>query len=249
MHPSCKSLAVAGLLGLAASAALAQGPGGFNPSAFTKWREQHKHTFQLVTTTTRGFTEMERSKNTQFKPVQAKRMLAVLTPFRKQPKMTQDQAKAAIKKVSTILDARQLAAIDRALQAEQRRMAGRGGFGGGGGGGGFGGGRPGGPGGPGGVGGGRPGGPGGMGGPGGRMGGPGRGRMGFDPARMKNFNPVNPEKSSPMYERNAQRNEKLFAFLQARAAGKTAKLDLPQWGGRRGGPGRGPGGAPPPPGR
>src|SRR5205823_13033961 len=108
---------------------------------------------------------------------------------------------------------------------------GPGGFGGPGGGG-----PPGGPGGPGGGFGGR-GGPGGPGGPGG-----GGARRGFDPARMQNFNPFNPDKSSPMYQRQNDRNTRVFAFLQARGAGKEAKLDLPRGGfGGRGGPG-GPGG-------
>ncbi len=80
--------------------------------------------------------------------------------------------------------------------------------------------------------------------------------MAFDPARMKNFNPFNPDKSSPLYQRTKERNDKLFAFLRARAAGKDAKLDLPQGFGRGGGrgfggPGGGPGGRPGggPPGR
>jgi hypothetical protein len=54
---------------------------------------------------------------------------------------------------------------------------------------------------------------------------------------MQHFNPFNPDKSSPFGQRRAERNEKLFAFLSARAAGKAAKLDLPQGFGGRGGPG------------
>ena len=50
---------------------------------------------------------------------------------------------------------------------------------------------------------------------------------------MKDFNPFNPDKSSPRYEQNKERNEKLFAFLTARAAGKDAKLNLPPPGGNR----------------
>jgi hypothetical protein len=241
MRPLARTLLVLSVTGLSASAVLAQGPpggggpGGFNFAAMQKWRDQHKYTFQLQTTVTRGIQEMERSKGTELKPAQAKQLLAVLTPYRKQPKMTQDQAKAGIQKIQRILDQKQLTAVDRAIKASERRRGG----GPGGPGGAPGGGAPGGggPGAPGGV---RPGGPG---GPGGSPGGPGgrAGGRGFDPARMQNFNPFNPDKSSPFGQSRAERNEKLFAFLSARAAGKAAKLDLPQGFGGRGGPG-GPGG-------
>jgi hypothetical protein len=226
------------LIGLAAGTAFAQQGGGppGGASAFAKFRDQHKYTFQLSTMATRGLMEVERSANTKLKPAQAKQVLAALSPLRKQPKLTQDQAKAAIQKLQKALDARQMSAMDRAIQQSQRRMAGGGRPGGGGPG--FGGGGPGGPGGGGPGGGPRAGGPGGPGG-----GGPG-GRGGFDPNRMKNFNPFNPEKGSPRYDQTKDRNDKLFAFLAARAAGKDAKLDLPQGrgpggGGGRGGPGAG----------
>lgn len=197
---------------VAAVCASAQPPaGGFNPAAFQKFREQHKYTFQLRTTVTAGFTELERMKSTQLTPDQAKKILSVLTPLRKQPKLTQDQAKATIQKLQKVLTQRQLAAIDRVLQrapAFGRRPGGPGA-----------GGPPGGPGGP------------GMGAPGagrpGQPGGPGAGaRPRFDPTRMQNFNPFNPAKDSPRYADEKERNDKLFAFLSARAAGKAAKLEL-----------------------
>jgi hypothetical protein len=220
-------------LGLAATVALAQGPpGGF--SAFTKFRDQHKMTFQLQTMVTRGLTECERSKMTEIKPAQAKQLLIALTPWKSKPKMTQDEARATIQKVQKVFEAKQLTAIDKAIQEQQRRMAS---FGGGGGGGapGGGGGTPGGGGGP------RPGG-------GGPPGGGGGNRPPFDPVKSKNFNPFNPVKDSPRYEQSKARNDKLFAFLTARAAGKGGKLDLPQFGRPGGGaPGGGPrpgGGAP-----
>ncbi len=225
---------------LSAGATLAQGPGGPGGGgfgAFQKFRDQHKYTFQLSTTLRSGLTEMERSKSTQLKPAQAKQLLGVLTPLRKKPKLTQEEAKSTIQKVQKVFDARQLSAVDKAIQASQRRR------GGGGPGGGPGGGGPGGPGGgaPGGSGAGRPGG----GGPGG-PGGPGGGRPAFDFNAMKNFNPLNPDKKNPRYERNKEMNDKLFGFLTARAAGKTATLDLPSFGDRRGpgGPGGGSGDRP-----
>lgn len=184
--------------------------GGFNPAAFQKFREQHKYTFQLRTMVTAGLTELERVKSTQLTPDQAKKVLSVLTPLRKQPKLTQDQAKATIQKLQRILTQRQLTAVDRVLQRSQRPFGGRPGAG-----------AP--PGGPGGA-------PGAGAGPG--MGarprqqpGPGA-RPRFDPTRMQNFNPFNPAKDSPRYQQEKERNDKLFEFLSARAAGKAAKLDL-----------------------
>ena len=215
---------VALALGLAAPAVMAQGPGGggFNMGAFQKFRDQHKLGFQLSTTMTAGLNEIERSPSTALKPAQARQILGIIGPLRNQTQLSEDQARSAIKRLQRVLDQKQLAAVDRAIQAGQRRMAG-----------GFGGGRPGagGPGG-GGFGGGRPGG--GMGGPGGRPGG-----ARFDPARMmRNFNPFHPDPGAPpqMYQRSKQRMDMLFGFLAARAAGKPAHFTLPQF---RGGPGGG----------
>lgn len=246
-----QALLVAGITVFAASAVLAQGPpggggaGGFNMGAFQKWRDQHKYTFQLRTMVTRGLMECNRSKSTELKPDQAKKVLDALKPLRKQPKLTQDQAKGTIKKLQGALEPRQMTAMDKAVQASARRPGGGGPGGGGPGGGGPPGGGP--PGG--GFGGGPPGGggPGGAGRPGG--GGPGGGRPGMNFAQMKDFNPFNADPKSPGYERNKDRNDKLFAYLEARAAGKAATLDIPQGfggGGGRGGPGSGgpSGGAP-----
>lgn len=231
---------------LVAGAAIAQGPpggggpggpGGFDRAAFMKFREQHKYSFQLRTMVRNGLQEVERSKSTQLKPAQAKQVLAVITPWKSKPKMTQEEAKASIQKLQKVFDTKQLAAVDKAIQQSQRPR------GGGPGGGGPGGGGPGGPGG-GAPGGGAPGGfpagprPGGPGGPGG-SGGPGGGRT-FDFNKMKNFNPFNPSKESPRYQRDKESIDKVFAFLNARAAGKTATLELPSFGGFGGG--RGPGG-------
>jgi len=248
MQRSGRVILSALLAALPAGVVLAQGPGGGGGgggfAAFQKWRDQHKYTFQLRTMLTGGLAECERSKNTELKPAQAKSILAVLTPLRKQPKLTQDQAKGAIQKLQKVFDAKQLAAVDRSVQASQQR---RGGFGGPGGGG-PGGGGPGGPGGagrpPGGGGPGGPGGPGGAGRPPGGGGPGGGGPPAFDPAAMKDFNPFNPDKKSPMYDRQKERNDKLFEFLTARSTGKAAKFEMPSFGGPGGGPGRpgGPGG-------
>lgn len=207
-------------LGLTSGVALAQGPPGGPGSSFMrdfrKFQEQHKMTFQLQTMCSRGLTECERTKATELKPPQAKQLLGLLTPLRKKPKMSQEEARATIQKLQKVFDTRQLAKIDVAIQDAQRRMMA-------------------GPGGP--PGGGAPGGgpPPGAGGPPGGPGGPGGNRPAFDPAKSKNFNPFNPAKDSPMYQRNTERNEKLFAFLKERAAGKGGKLELPTF--RPGGPG------------
>jgi hypothetical protein len=214
MRSPIRTLAV-GLLALAPlTAAMAQG------SAFAKFREQHKYTFQLRTMVTGGVVECERSPATKLKKEQAQKLLGVLTPLQKKPKLTQDEAKAAIKQVVKIYDAKQLSLVDKAIQQSARRRGGGGGPGGGGA-------SAGGPG----------GGSGGRSGPGGSTG----NRPPFDPAKAKNFNPFNPTKDSPGYERNVDRNKRLFAFLKSRAAGKDAKLDLPT--------GRGPGGGGRPGGR
>ena len=218
-------------LGLVAGAAYAQGgpPGGGN-SPFAKFREQHKMTFQLQTSATRGLAECERAKDTSLKPAQAKQLLGIFTPLKSKPKLTQEDAKAALQKFQKAMDPKQLAVVDRTIQDSQRRGMGGGGPPGGGppGGGAPGGGAPGG--GPPGA---RPGGPGGPGGAG--------GFPAFDPAKAKNFNPFNPVQGSFGYERNIGRNKALFTFLTARAANKPAKLDLPRGfgggGGRPGGPG------------
>lgn len=193
MRPVRTFLLVTTLATSSVGAALAQ-ESGFNPSAFAKFREQHKYTFQLLTTTTRGFTECERSQGSRIKPDQAKRVLALLTPLSKQPKLTQDDAKAAIQKLQRVFDAKQLTAVDKAIKMAAQTRVGGGAPGGGAPAGGAPGGAP---------------------------------RPAFDPAKAKNFNPFNPQPGTPRYEARKESNAKLFAFLEARAAGKDAKLDLP----------------------
>jgi len=212
MRPVRAFLLATTLTALPAAAALAQGS-GFNPSAFAKFREQHKYTFQLLTTTSRGFTECERSQSSRIKPDQAKKILGLLAPLRKQPTLTQDDAKTTIQKLQRVLDTKQLTAVDKAIKDSAMRRAGGGGAPGGAPGGGA-------------PGGGAPGG----GAPGGGAGRPG-GTSTFDPAKAKNFNPFNPQPGTPRYEMRKVSNGKLFAFLEARAAGKDAKLDLPLPGG------------------
>ncbi|GIV14909.1 MAG: hypothetical protein KatS3mg022_0344 [Armatimonadota bacterium] len=208
------------LLVMTAVAAIAQPPpgaGGFQITpemqrqmeAWRKWREAHKYTFQL-TSTLRALEEIDKDPRTKLTPAQAKKILAVLQPYRNKPKMTQDDAKNALKGIKAALNVNQLNAIAR-IEAERRNR--RGGFGGPGGGGmGMRPGAPGGP--PGGAPGARPGGTPGAGGrPGGNF------RM-PDPSQMKDFNPFKPDTSTPFGQRAAQRWNEFFKGLQQRASGK-----------------------------
>lgn len=209
------------LLAVAAVAAVAQPPpgaGGFQMTPemqrrmeeFRQWREAHKYTFQL-TSTLRALEQIDKDPKTKLTPAQAKKILAVLQPYRNKPKMTQDDAKNALKGIKAALSVDQLNAMAR-FEAERRNR--RGGFGGPGGGG-MGmrpGGSPGGP--PGGAPGARPGGAPGAGNrPGGNF------RM-PNLAQMKDFNPFKPDTSSPFGQRSAEYWNNFFKGLQQRAAGK-----------------------------
>lgn len=202
---------------VAAMAAMAQPPpgaGGFQMTPemqrrmeeFRKWREAHRYTFQL-TSTLRGLDDLDKDPKTKLTAAQAKKILAVLQPLRNKPKMTQDDAKNALKQIKAALTVNQLNALAR-MEAERRNR--RGGPGGPGG--------PGGagmrPGGPGGAPGARPGGPGGAGGAGGRFQMP-------DPSTMKDFNPFNPRPEMGQFaQRGAEYWKTFFSGLQQRAAGK-----------------------------
>lgn len=197
-------LAVAATLTIACAPAWSQGqqPSVASMAAMQKFRDQHKYTFQLQTMATMGIMDCERSKTTAIKADQAKKLLAVLTPLKSKTSLSQDQAKSAIKGIQRSLDQRQLGVMDKAIMTGQRRSPGSGGM--------------------------RPPGAGGSGAPrsGQRPPGQGASRPRFDPAKMKNFNPFNPAKTSPRYKEQADRNNKLFAFLKSRAAGKSATLNL-----------------------
>ncbi len=207
------------LLLITAVAAVAQPPpgaGGFQMTpemqkqmeAWRKWREAHKYTFQL-TSTLRALIEIDKDPKTKLTPAQAKKILAVLQPYRNKPKMTQDDAKNALKGIKAALNVNQLNAIAR-IEAERRNR--RGGFGGPGAGAGGGMGM-------------RPGGPGGAPGPrpGGAPGAGGRPGGSFrmpDPSQMKDFNPFKPDTSTPWGQRSAEMWNQFFNGLQQRAGGK-----------------------------
>lgn len=210
-------LAAALLLTISGAVRAQGGPpgGGGGPSPemmamFKKmgeWRDKNKNLFS-VGRTMGALAEFEKDKTTALTKDQAKKIMAVVGPWKSKPVMTDANAKDLLKQVGatfTPAQAKKLAQL--AKEAEARR----GGFGGGGG-------RPGG-------GGGAPGG-GAPGGGGGRPGG-GGGGMQMDPAAMKKrmdammkgFNPLNfstiPD--SPMKERSTKPVKDGLAALEKKA--------------------------------
>lgn len=188
-----RKLAVAAILTLfIASSCFAQGMmGGGQSDAFAQFREQHKFTFQLMQMV-RHIGAINNDPRHTLSPGQAKRVLAILKPLKMKPKLTQDQAKQALKNLKKIFNVDQLNAMAK-IKSPQRRpgMGGQGG-----------------PGGPGGM--GRPGGPGGM----GRMG----NRPPMDPNAMKNFNPfyMKADKSDPRAADRVKRMADLFSGLESK---------------------------------
>lgn len=196
------------------TAALAQGPGGpgggggFQPTpqmkAWQKFRDNHKN-YRTLQQTVYGLAELDKDPKTRLTKVQAKKILAVLTPWRAKPTMTDAQALKLSKDLTAPLTLAQLKKLATSREGGNR----------------MGGGRPGG-GGPGGPGGGGPGGPGGGGnrtaGPG-APGGGGRPGGGFTMPAPKEYNPVNPATLpfERMRPRAKQRMDQMMATLQARA--------------------------------
>lgn len=190
-----RKLAFAAILTLlVASASFAQGPMGGQSGPFAQFREQHKFTFQLMQMAHHIGAINNDPKHT-LSPAQAKQVLAVIKPLKTKPKLTQDQAKQALKNLKKIFKVDQLNAMAK-IKAPQRRpgmggMAGQGG----------------------------PGGPGGMGRPGG-MGSMGN-RPPMDPNAMKNFNPfyAKADKSAPRAMDRVKRMAGLFSGLESKAKG------------------------------
>jgi hypothetical protein len=204
-------IAAAALMALAATASFAQGPGGQGQGGgqFAQMRTKYKFTFQLMSMV-RHIGEIDKNPKYTLTPAQAKRTLAILQPLRSKPKMTQDQAKNALKGLKPVFTVAQLNAMAKIKdrQPGQRRMGSGG-----------------------------PGGPGGAGGPGmrGNQAGPGgRPRM-MDPNAMKDFNPfyAKPAAGDEFAKRRAQRWNDFFGDLQNKAkggksGGPTAKKGSPR---------------------
>jgi hypothetical protein len=175
----------------------------------SKLRDSRKN-LMGIGTMVGAFAEFEKDPKTALTKAQAKSILAIVTPWKTKPVMTDDQAKQVSAQISKLFTMAQI----KGFAQMQKDMAAR--FGGGGG-------RPGGGGG---MGGGRPGGgaPGGGGRPGGGAPGGGGGMGGFDPKKMladmkKPMNPLNPS-SIPagfMRDRTEKRLNDALAALTAKA--------------------------------
>jgi hypothetical protein len=214
-------LTIAALLAVG-GVAMAQGPGmNMPPEARAKmekwrtWRDNHKN-FQQLSSTIRAISDMDQDPATKLTKDQAKKINAIITPWKSKPVMTDEQARTITSNISKVLNITQIKKY-AAIQAEQNnRRGGMGGPGGGPPGGGFGG-PPGGgpPGGGGGFGGGRPG--------GGPPGGGPPGGGGFDPSKMsdpKEYNPLNPATfpTMPFTGRQKQRLNDFLTLLKTRSA-------------------------------
>jgi hypothetical protein len=223
-----KKVVLSFTVALIAASAMAQppgggfgGPGGGAPSpemmkAFQEMqsiREKRKN-LSALSQSLRALPEFDKDASTKVTGDQAKKILALLKPWRSKPAMSDDEAQALNKKVTGVFTLPQI----KKLATLSQRRGGGGGFGGGGG-------RPGGGGGGGfGGGGGRPGGGGGGfgGGGGGRPGGGGGGN--FDPKKLveamkKPYNPLNPASlpDSPMKERQVKSFTETMTLLESRA--------------------------------
>lgn len=227
-------IAMAAALVAVAALARAQGPGRpedrrATPSPemrqrmeqFRKFREEHKYTFQLTDTVV-ALGELEKQNRHALTPAQARKVNTVLARVRKQPKLTQEQAKQALKDLKAPLSERQLTEIGKITKQMSERRGRPDGAGP----------RPGGrpdgaaarPGSP------RPGGrpdgaaarPGGP-RPGGRPDGerPDARRPGMDPARMKDFNPLAaPAGEAGARQRGNRRLQEAVSLIEKKAAKK-----------------------------
>ncbi|HEY3418600.1 MAG TPA: hypothetical protein VGM23_17120 [Armatimonadota bacterium] len=171
--------------------------GGGGGGQFAQMREKYKNTFAL-SRFAGNIGKLEEEGKVPLTPAQAKAVLAVLEPLRTKTTLSQDEAKDALKGLKAALNEQQLTEIGKMKQPQRGRGQG-GGMGQGGQGGGMG------------QGGGR-----------GQGGGTGQGggqRRAFDPNTMKDFNPFNPPKDSPMAQRGIERWNKFFDALKKKANG------------------------------
>ena len=129
MQLTRRIITAAALTALAATAGFAQGPGGQGPGGgqFSQMREKYKFTFQLMSMA-RHIGEIDKDPKYTLTPEQAKQTLAVLQPLRKQPKLTQDQARNALKLLKPIFTVKQLNAMAKIKPPQfGQRGTGRGG--------------------------------------------------------------------------------------------------------------------------
>lgn len=126
---SRRAIASASVLVFVATACFAQQRGG---GQFGQMREKYKYTFQLMTMV-RHIGDIDKDRKYALSPVQAKRVLGVLQPLRSKPKLSQDQAKQALKSLKPVFTVNQLNAMARIKPRPQgQRGMGQGRQGGGG---------------------------------------------------------------------------------------------------------------------
>lgn len=113
------------LAALLSSVGFAQGPEqGSNP--FSQMREKYKYTFQLMGMV-RHVDAINKDPKYKLTSAQAKQVIGVLQPLRNKEKLTQDQAKDALKglkKVFTVDQLNAMARIKERPQNGQHRMGG-----------------------------------------------------------------------------------------------------------------------------
>ena len=110
----------------------AQGPGGGGGGARARNSPKRR-----LTGLVRAIGELEKGNKAPLTKDQAKKVLALVAPWRKRPKMTEDQAKALYMKMNAVLTTKQKNELDKMAALRRRnargdREGGRGGFGGGG---------------------------------------------------------------------------------------------------------------------
>lgn len=96
-----------------------QTEGGRGGGQFTQFREAHKYTFQLMGMAG-NIGRLDKETKTPLTKAQAKAVLAVLKPLRAKPKLTQDEAKKALKGLKKVLTEKQLTEIGK-MKPEDRR--------------------------------------------------------------------------------------------------------------------------------
>jgi hypothetical protein len=116
---------------VASSPTAAQAPGGGGFGAMAQFREAHKYTF-LLTRMVSNIGKLDTETEAPLTQAQAKGILAVLEPLQKQPKMTQDEAKATAGKLKMLLTEKQLTEMGKMKQPQRpqgqgQRMQGQGG--------------------------------------------------------------------------------------------------------------------------
>jgi len=114
------AVAICVLIVVLAGTAVAQQQQRPPAEQFKAFREKHKYTFQLMQMV-RHIQEIDKDKKYTLKPEQAKKVLAILKPLRDKPKLTQDEARKALKDLKAVFTAAQLNAMARIKPRFEKR--------------------------------------------------------------------------------------------------------------------------------